>query len=48
MPVDKAVNTLIRLGLVIEAPIDGRIRLRAIPCRKADEALKERWNSLLG
>ncbi|WCJ22563.1 hypothetical protein M5689_004647 [Euphorbia peplus] len=48
MPIDKAVNTLVRLGLVTETPVDGRIRLEAIPCEKADEALKARWNNLLG
>ncbi|KAF3430935.1 hypothetical protein FNV43_RR25665 [Rhamnella rubrinervis] len=48
MPVEKAINTLLRLGLVTEAPIDGRKRLRAVPCPEAYEALKERWNSLLG
>lgn len=48
MPVDKALNTLVRLGLVMETPLDGRIRLQAVPCGKAHEALKERWNSLLG
>ncbi|XP_065859955.1 uncharacterized protein [Euphorbia lathyris] len=48
MPIIKAVNTLVRLGLVIETPVDGRIRLEAIPCEKADEALKARWNNLLG
>lgn len=47
MPVEKAINTLLRLGLVTEAPIDGRNRLQAIPCPEAHEALKERWNSLL-
>ncbi|XP_021690736.2 uncharacterized protein LOC110672303 isoform X2 [Hevea brasiliensis] len=47
MPVDKAVSTLIRLGLVIETSIDGEIRLQAVPCKKAHEALKERWNTLL-
>ncbi|XP_050203845.1 uncharacterized protein LOC126653893 [Mercurialis annua] len=48
MPVQKAVDTLFRLGLVIETPVDGSFRLQAIPSEKADEALKERWNSLLG
>ncbi|XP_020538554.1 uncharacterized protein LOC105642744 isoform X2 [Jatropha curcas] len=47
MPVEKAMNTLIRLGLVMETPIDGRIRLQAISCAKAEKVLKERWNSLL-
>ncbi|PPD72447.1 hypothetical protein GOBAR_DD30646 [Gossypium barbadense] len=48
MPVDKAVNTLVRLGLVTETIGDGRLKLQAIPCPKAYEALKCRWESLLG
>ncbi|KAH0982163.1 hypothetical protein GBA52_009340 [Prunus armeniaca] len=48
MPVDKAVTTLLRLGLATETPIDGRISLQAISCSEAYESLKERWNSLLG
>ncbi|KAK4587661.1 hypothetical protein RGQ29_018891 [Quercus rubra] len=47
MPIDKAINTLLRLGLVTETPIDGSNRLQAVPCPKAYEALKELWNSLL-
>ena len=48
MPVDKAVNLLVRLGMVTETSIDGSFRLQAIPCPKAHEALKSRWNDLLG
>ncbi|XP_022757663.1 uncharacterized protein LOC111304903 [Durio zibethinus] len=48
MPVDKAVNTLVRLGLVTEITVDGRLMLQAIPCPKAYEALKDRWDGLLG
>lgn len=47
MPVEKAINTLLRLGLATETSIDGRIKLKAVPCPEAHEALKERWNSLL-
>jgi hypothetical protein len=48
MPIDKAINTLLRLGLVTEtSPIDGSDRVQAVPCPKAYEALKERWNNLL-
>ncbi|XP_045807112.1 uncharacterized protein LOC123899896 isoform X1 [Trifolium pratense] len=47
MPIDKALNTLLRLNLATETCIDGRHGLLAIPCRQAYEALKERWNSLL-
>ncbi|XWS31934.1 hypothetical protein CRYUN_Cryun23aG0118300 [Craigia yunnanensis] len=48
MPVDKALNTLVRLGLVTETTVDGRLKLQAIPCPKAYEALKGRWDGLLG
>ncbi|KAI4355916.1 hypothetical protein L6164_004641 [Bauhinia variegata] len=44
MPIDKAINTLLRLDLVTETCTDG---LQAVPCSNAYEALKERWNSLL-
>uniref|UniRef100_A0A6N2LB14 Uncharacterized protein n=1 Tax=Salix viminalis TaxID=40686 RepID=A0A6N2LB14_SALVM len=48
MPVEEAMNTLVRLGLVTETPIGGRrTRLQVVPCEKAHEILKERWNSLL-
>ncbi|KAL6322159.1 hypothetical protein AAG906_005100 [Vitis piasezkii] len=47
MPVDKAADTLLRLGLVTETPINGRMGLQAVPCPKACQALKQRWNSLL-
>ncbi|XP_031251088.1 uncharacterized protein LOC116108987 isoform X3 [Pistacia vera] len=48
MPIDKAVNLLVRLGMVSETSIDGRSHLQATPCSEACEALKERWNGLLG
>nr|XP_048318624.1 uncharacterized protein LOC125418637 [Ziziphus jujuba var. spinosa] len=48
MPVEKATNTLLRLGLAAEAPVNGRMTLQAVPCSKAYEALQQRWNSLLG
>ncbi|XP_059457263.1 uncharacterized protein LOC132187106 [Corylus avellana] len=48
MPIDKAINTLVRLGLVTETDrIDGSNRVQAVPCPKAYEGLKERWNCLL-
>ncbi|PSS26234.1 MAP protein [Actinidia chinensis var. chinensis] len=47
MPVDKAIDTLMRLDLVTEKIIDQKIILRAIPCPKACDVLKQRWNSLL-
>lgn len=48
MPVDKAVNLLVRLGMARETSIDGRFRLQATPYLKAYEALQERWDGLLG
>ncbi|KAF7843117.1 uncharacterized protein G2W53_000022 [Senna tora] len=47
MPIDKAINTLLRLSLATETVIDGRHQLEATPCPKAYEALQQRWNSLL-
>ncbi|KAG2720783.1 hypothetical protein I3760_02G050800 [Carya illinoinensis] len=47
MPIDEAIDTLMRLGLVTETSIDGSNRLQAVPCPKAYEGLKERWNGLL-
>ncbi|XP_030468310.2 uncharacterized protein LOC115686996 isoform X1 [Syzygium oleosum] len=47
MPVDKAMDTLMRLGLVSERHINGIASLQAIPCVKAYGALKVRWNSML-
>ncbi|XP_019447627.1 PREDICTED: uncharacterized protein LOC109350779 isoform X2 [Lupinus angustifolius] len=47
MPIDKALNTLLRLSLATETWVDGRHGVMAIPCPEAYEALKERWNSLL-
>ncbi|XP_042966513.1 uncharacterized protein LOC122300135 isoform X12 [Carya illinoinensis] len=44
MPIDEAIDTLMRLGLVTETSIDGSNRLQAVPCPKAYEGLKERWN----
>ncbi|XP_060208772.1 uncharacterized protein LOC132636094 isoform X2 [Lycium barbarum] len=48
MPVDKAINTLVRLGIVTEDPLNGTTMLQAVPCCKAYEILKQHWNSLLG
>lgn len=49
MPIDNAIETLSRLGLVTEteADADGRIRVQAVSCGKAYEALKQQWNNLL-
>ncbi|ESQ39335.1 hypothetical protein EUTSA_v10001331mg [Eutrema salsugineum] len=48
MRVEKAISTLVRLGLVTEALIDGDIKLQAVPCPQAYVSLRELWNSLLG
>ncbi|KAJ4955555.1 hypothetical protein NE237_012338 [Protea cynaroides] len=48
MPVNKAMDTLLRFGLVTEQPFDGYLKLQAVPCSKAYEALEQRWNSLIG
>ncbi|XP_031391336.1 uncharacterized protein LOC116203644 isoform X2 [Punica granatum] len=47
MPVDKALETLLRLGLATETYANGSTSLQAIPCPKACQALKERWNTFL-
>lgn len=47
MPIDKAVNTLMRLDLVIEKEVGGRIGLLPIPCSEAYTILKRRWNSFV-
>lgn len=47
MPIDKAVNTLMRLDLVIEKEVGGRVGLLPIPCSEAYIVLKQRWNSFV-
>ncbi|XP_038897961.1 uncharacterized protein LOC120085822 isoform X2 [Benincasa hispida] len=49
MAIDNAIETLSRLGLVTqtEAEADGRIRVQAVGCGKAYEALRQYWNTLL-
>ncbi|XP_052205203.1 uncharacterized protein LOC127810025 [Diospyros lotus] len=47
MPVDKAMQTLLRLGLVTERVVDQKLRLQPIPCTEAFHVLKQRWNGLL-
>ncbi|KAK3024608.1 hypothetical protein RJ639_043936 [Escallonia herrerae] len=46
MPADKAMDTLMRLGLVKEKAVDGKNGFHAIPCPEAYEILKQRWNSM--
>ncbi|WZZ48007.1 hypothetical protein YC2023_048114 [Brassica napus] len=48
MRVEKAISTLVRLGLVTETLIDGKTKLQAVPCPQAYVSLKEIWNGLLG
>ncbi|KAF8106976.1 hypothetical protein N665_0129s0045 [Sinapis alba] len=48
MRVEKALSTLVRLGLVTETLIDGKTKLQAVPCPQAYVSLKEIWNGLLG
>ncbi|KAI3691332.1 hypothetical protein L2E82_49660 [Cichorium intybus] len=47
MPIDKAVNTLMRLDLLIEKEVGGRVALVPIPCLEAYTILKQRWNSFV-
>ncbi|KAJ8527505.1 hypothetical protein K7X08_000012 [Anisodus acutangulus] len=48
MPVDRAISTLVRLGIVTESSSNGHTVLQAVPCFKAYEILQKHWNSLLG
>ncbi|XP_020703615.1 uncharacterized protein LOC110114912 [Dendrobium catenatum] len=47
MPIDEAMDTLMRLDLVSEFPVEGNLKPNAIPCSKAYEHLRKRWSSLL-
>ncbi|CAM0912329.1 unnamed protein product [Alopecurus aequalis] len=48
MPIDKAMETLLRFGLVVELPTNGfSPSVIALPCTDACEILKSRWDSLL-
>lgn len=47
MPIDKAVNTLLRLELVTEFPLKRSFKLKALPCSEACETLRKRWDDLL-
>ncbi|KAK4798148.1 hypothetical protein SAY86_030474 [Trapa natans] len=46
IPIDKAMDTLLRLGLVTETCTSGSTALQAIPCPQAYGALKDRWSNL--
>ncbi|XP_022992156.1 uncharacterized protein LOC111488573 isoform X1 [Cucurbita maxima] len=50
MAIDKAIETLSRLGLVVsqrEAEANGGVRVQAVGCEKAYEALRQHWSGLL-
>ena len=47
MPIDKAIETLVRLGLVMELPTNGGSSVVGVPCSEAYEILRGRWDSLL-
>ncbi|CAN6215462.1 unnamed protein product [Urochloa humidicola] len=47
MPIDKAMETLVRLGLVIELPTNGGSSVIGLPCSEAYDILRSRWDSLL-
>ncbi|XP_020112742.1 uncharacterized protein LOC109727187 isoform X2 [Ananas comosus] len=47
MPINKAMDTLVRLGLVMEFPMDEDLNVVALSCSEACEILRKRWDSLL-
>ncbi|GAB4852069.1 hypothetical protein Ancab_016260 [Ancistrocladus abbreviatus] len=47
MPVNKAVDTLKKFGLVTEETINGKSSLQVVPCSTAYNALKKHWDRLL-
>ncbi|KAL7106488.1 hypothetical protein ACP275_07G116700 [Erythranthe tilingii] len=48
MPVEKAIDTLMRIGLVTEKKVSlGDILVEAVPCTTALLILRHRWNTLL-
>ncbi|KAL2892703.1 30S ribosomal protein S8 [Bienertia sinuspersici] len=47
MPVDKAVDTLINFGLVLENNVNGKNVLQVVPGSLAYDALRKRWDCLL-
>ncbi|KAL3510148.1 hypothetical protein ACH5RR_029549 [Cinchona calisaya] len=47
MPIDKAKNTLLRLGLVTKKDMEDESVLQAVPCSSVAEILRRQWNSLL-
>uniref|UniRef100_A0A1D1Z6I3 GTPase Era n=2 Tax=Anthurium amnicola TaxID=1678845 RepID=A0A1D1Z6I3_9ARAE len=47
MPIKNAIDTLLRLEIVREVPVNENFGLQALPCLKAYEVLRHRWDSLL-
>ncbi|XP_057781212.1 uncharacterized protein LOC130999635 [Salvia miltiorrhiza] len=47
MAVDKAINTLLRLGLVVKKSGDNDDVVHPIPCATASITLRNRWNTLI-
>ncbi|XP_057531564.1 uncharacterized protein LOC130809780 isoform X4 [Amaranthus tricolor] len=47
MPVDKAVDMLIYLGLVLEKKVKGTNVLEVVPCSSAYDSLRKHWDHLL-
>ncbi|URE48717.1 hypothetical protein MUK42_14537, partial [Musa troglodytarum] len=47
MPVNKVVDTLMRLGLMSEISVQGNIVLKVLPFSEAFETLRKRWTELL-
>lgn len=47
MPIDSAIETLLRLKIVSEVSFQETLKLEALPCFKACDALKHQWDKLL-
>lgn len=47
MPIENAINTLLRLDIVKETQINESVGLNALPSREAYKALKGRWDDLI-
>ncbi|KZV33828.1 pyruvate kinase, cytosolic isozyme-like [Dorcoceras hygrometricum] len=45
MPVEKSIDTLVRLGLVTKKTVDGQIGVQAVPCSRARAILQKCWNN---
>lgn len=47
MPIEKALNKLMKFGLVRELVINGKTVLQVVPCSVAYNSLRKHWDSLL-